>query len=328
MPASAPTPPSAIAFGSATPPAVFPPILGLFGLGLAWRQAAVSLGLPGAIGELILGAVTLLYLFAALSYGVKLARRPGVLPEDMRVLPGRGGVGAALMALCLLAAALVPYSAGLASAVVLAAVLLQLALILLFLRLLAGWPPEQRRVTPVQHILLVGMICAPLALAPLGMTALATVIFALTGLAAAGIWGASLAQLVRGAVPPPPLRPAMAIHLAPAALLAMVALKLGYQGLALGLAVWAIAIFTALLGSWRALTAAGFSAMWGSFTFPIAAFAGMMLGLGSDLGLPAARWIGAAALVGGSLLIPWIAYRVLQAWAKGSLATATNAARA
>lgn len=325
---TAPAPASATAFGSATPPAVFPPILGLFGLGLAWRQAAVTLRLPGAIGELILGAVTLLYLFAALSYAVKLARRPGVLPEDMRVLPGRGGVGAALMALCLLAAALVPYSSGLARAVVLTAVVLQAGLILLFLRLLVSWPAEQRRVTPVQHILLVGMICAPLALVPLGLTGLATAIFALTGLAAAAIWGASLAQLIRGAVPPPPLRPAMAIHLAPAALLATVALKLGYQGLALGLAIWSIAILVALLGSWRELTATGFSAMWGSFTFPLAAFSGMMLGLGSAMGLPAARWIGAVALTGASVLIPWIAYRVMQAWAKGGLATATNAARA
>jgi len=325
---SAPAQSSALSFGAATPPAIFPPILGLFGLGLAWRQAASSLDMPGQVGELILGAVTVLYLFAALSYLVKVLRRPGVLAEDMRVLPGRGGIGASLMAACLLAAALLPYSADLARGVVLTAVALQVLLILFFIRLLISWPAEQRRVTPIQHILFVGMICAPLSLAPLGMTQLASVIFFAAGLAAAAIWGASFAQLLHGAVPPPPLRPAMAIHLAPAALLGSVALRLDYQGFALGFAIWSIAIGTALLGSWRELTASGFSAMWGAFTFPLAAFAGLMLALGTTLGIPAALWIGGFALAGATLFIPWIAYKVMQAWAKGGLATATNAARA
>ena len=51
-----------------TPPAIFPGIFGLIGLGLAWRQGAAAFALPGAIAETILGAVALLYLFAFTAY--------------------------------------------------------------------------------------------------------------------------------------------------------------------------------------------------------------------------------------------------------------------
>ena len=83
-------------FATRTPPAIFPPVFGLFGLGLAWRRAGDTFQMPAALGEMILGAVTLLFVFCALAYGIKVARRPGVIPEDLRVLPGRAGLAAAV----------------------------------------------------------------------------------------------------------------------------------------------------------------------------------------------------------------------------------------
>ena len=47
-----------------TPPAVFPVVLGLLGLGLALRRAADVTGLPGAVAELVLGLVLGLWAFA------------------------------------------------------------------------------------------------------------------------------------------------------------------------------------------------------------------------------------------------------------------------
>ncbi|MBA4350303.1 MAG: tellurium resistance protein, partial [Rhodobacter sp.] len=43
-----------------TPPAVFPVILGLFGLGLALRRGLDAAGLPQGPADLVLGAVALL----------------------------------------------------------------------------------------------------------------------------------------------------------------------------------------------------------------------------------------------------------------------------
>ena len=90
----APTPPG---LWRRVPPAIFPSIMGLFGLGLAWRRGVAAFGLPAGIAETILGAVTLLFLFALVAYSAKFLRRPAVLVEELRILPGRAGVAAMLL---------------------------------------------------------------------------------------------------------------------------------------------------------------------------------------------------------------------------------------
>jgi tellurite resistance protein len=82
----------------------FPPLLGILGLALAWRLAAQRFGLPQALPSMLAGGAMAAWAFATLTaYGAKLARRPAVLAEELRILPGRAGVGAALV--CIYAAA-------------------------------------------------------------------------------------------------------------------------------------------------------------------------------------------------------------------------------
>ena len=85
-----------------TPPAIFPVLLGLLGLGLAARKGVAVLGLSqtplGGLVEAVLGAILILWLFAVLALKLKVIRRFGVLAEDMRVLPGRAGLAAAVPA--------------------------------------------------------------------------------------------------------------------------------------------------------------------------------------------------------------------------------------
>jgi tellurite resistance protein len=85
-------------------------------------------------------------------------------------------------------------------------------------------------------------------------------------------------------------------------------------------------ILVALLAAGRWVTEAGFSPLWSAFTFPLAAFTSALFVLA-----PAAeplRLAGLVALAAATVFIPIIAYRVLQAWAKGGLAARTNAAQA
>ena len=74
-----------------TPPALFPPILGLFGLAAAWLRTPDAFGAPAGFGQLLSGAMVLVYLFTAGHYVAKLAARPGVVAEDLKTLPGRAG---------------------------------------------------------------------------------------------------------------------------------------------------------------------------------------------------------------------------------------------
>jgi len=308
-----------------TPPAIFPPILGLFGLGLSWRTLAAQPGMHrfDPMGQVILGATLLLFTFALLAWLSKPLRRPGVMMQEIAVLPGRAGVVAMVLSALLAAAAIRPFAPGMALILVwtgLAALSALGALIGVFL--LRG-PQEQRAVTPVFHLTYVGYIVAPLSLVPLGYTQVATVILWGTIPVAMLIWGLSLRQLVTR-TPPAPLRPLLAIHLAPAGLFTTVSALLGYSTLAMAFGILALVILISLLGSVRWLLAAGFSPMWGAMTFPLAACAtACLVGLG-----PAGLWIGAILLIAATGLIPWIAFQILKAWAKGALAEKTNAATA
>jgi tellurite resistance protein len=303
-----------------TPPAIFPPLMGLFALGLGWRRAGEGFGLPAAAGEVILGAVLLLWLFAMVAYGTKLARRPAVVAEDLAVLPGRAGLAAATLSTMLAAAALAPYLPGVTAVLAVVALVAQGALALAVVASLLTGPAEARVVTPVLHLVLVGFIVAALPALALGWAGLAQTLMTLTLPVALVLWGASAVQFARR-IPPAPLRPLLAIHAAPAALFGMVSAGLGLAGLAAVFAVLAMAFLAVLAAAGRWVTAAGFSALWGAFTFPLAATAGAALAAGG-----AAAVAGGVVLAGATVAVPLIALRIMRLWAQGDLAARTNAA--
>ncbi len=308
-----------------TPPAIFPPILGLLGLGLAWRRATEVFAIPRDIGEAMLGAVSLLFLFAVVAYLAKFLRRPSALVDDLRIMPGRAGISAGSMAAMLLAAAMVPYSTYLAKWTFFAALAAHTVVAVIIISVLWGAPLAKRRMTPVWHLTFVGFIVAPLAGIPLGWTATSQLIFVLSIAAALTIWLGSLVLVVRNPTPPP-LRPPLAIHLSPMVLLGIVAALLGHDTLALIFGWLAILGMAILVLGTRYLTAAGFSPFWGAFTFPLAAFVNLMLILAVTEG-GIFRLLGGLSLIAATLIIPVIAYKILKMWVAGPLAAKSNASK-
>lgn len=309
------------------PPAVFVPIMGVFGLGLAWRRAVDTMGAPDAIGDLILGAVTLIYIFGLMAYMMKLIQRPGTFSEDLGVLPGRAGLTTMALSGYLLAATVVPFSPMASGAILFASLLAHLTVLGWVVFALLTGPRQARIVTPVWHLLFAGFILIPLAALPLGVQGLAQAGF-WGGLAAAiAIWGASIAQFLKLRIPAP-LRPLLAVHLAPASIGAMAAFMLGEVQIGYLLSSVALIILSALLFFNRWLTEAGFSPFWGAFTFPLAAFCGLLHMLAGLVGSEFLRVIAGLSLVIATLVILPILYKILQMWAKGVLAVKTNAAQA
>ena len=308
-----------------TPPAIFPPIMGLFGLGLGWRAAGPAFGLSPAISDLILGAVALLFAFALVAWVAKPLRRPSVVLEELRVLPGRAGLAAASLSLMLLAASLAPFATGLARGLAVLAFSLHVGLLAVLIHVLRAGPPEGRVVTPIFHLTFVGFIIGGVAANALGEHDIARWLVWSMLVPAGVIWGISARQLTR-ALPPAPLRPLLAIHLAPASLFTIVAYGAGMEAAAHGFLALAVAILVALLASVRWLTAAGFSALWGAFTFPLAAVSTALILVSQGEGVMG--WIGGFLLAFCTLFIPVIAYRILKMWAGGMLAIKTNAAEA
>lgn len=318
--------PQKLKFGQRTPPAIFPPVFGLLGVGLAWRRAEAAFMTPPAIADFLLGMIALLFLWCLFAYGVKVLRRPGVFLEDLAILPGRAGLSAMMLSLFLMAAVLLPYGAGLSTVVLIVGLAGYglLWLVLAWVKLTG--PAEQRIVNPVWHLAFVGFIIAPLSAIPLGFVAASKVVFWVSLGIAVVIWAISLRQILQRD-PPPPLRPLLAIHLAPASLFGIVAVMLGWTQVAIGFALLGGVILLALLLRARYITAAGFSPLWGAFTFPLAAYANLMLALANGQG-DIFRVIGAVLLIAATFVVPVIAVKVLQGWAKGQLAAKTNAATA
>lgn len=304
------------------PPAVFPVLLGFLGLTLALRAGFGVMGWPMALPDLVGGVALAFWVFGAFGYGAKLARRPGVLLDDLKVVPARGGLAAGTMGGMAAAGVLAPFAPLVATILLAVALVLHLALLGVIVRALSKAPPEARGLNPGWHLVFVGPVVGAVSAVILGLPWLATVIFWPTAAAAVLIWAASAAQMARK-LPPPPLRPLLAIHLAPASLLASVAALTGMQGLAMGFGALGVAIFVALAVSVRWVTAAGFSPLWGAFTFPLAAFAAAMIRLG---GAWAGFGLGMLALA--AVAVPAIGWGVLRMWPKGTLAAKTNAAEA
>ncbi|TGD45161.1 tellurium resistance protein [Pseudotabrizicola sediminis] len=313
-------PPRKLPLFARMPPAVFAVVFGVLGLSLALKRALIEVQLPQGPADLVMGLALGLWLFCAVAYGTKIARRPAVVGEDLRTLPGRAGLAAASVGSLACATVLGFFQADLAKGALIFGLVVQTVLAVLMIRSLLRAPAEGRVVTPVWHLAFVGSIVGALAAVPLGWERLAVGILWGTIPVAVAIWGISLRQLLRR-IPPAPLRPLLAIHLAPASLFASVAGLLGMTVLAQGMVLLACAIALALAVSGRWIIQAGFTPLWGAFTFPLAAFASALLING---------WGLAGVLVTVLTLgaVPVIAWRVIRMWPDGTLASKTNAATA
>ena len=310
------------------PPAVFPVIMGLFGLGLALRRGADAIGYPVAIAEVSLGAISLLWVFATLGYAVKLSQRPAVIMEDLAILPGRAGLAAMSLGMALLAVTLLPYSTRAAGMVMFAALATQLLLAALIILALRRGPAEGRDVTPVWHLSFVGFIIPAVAAAPLGYTGLATGILFSTTVIAIGIWGISLFQLSKArttrTIAPVACDPPVAGGLVWHCGIAVGDADAGDGVCGFGRADFACdgrlgALDHRVLGfrPFGARSPFRWPPMPVCFWLLVVPWGKAPMGLGGIVVLTAAIGI-----------VPAIALKVLQAWTKGTLAAKTNAATA
>lgn len=305
-----------------TPPMVFLALIGLFALGLAWRKAALVLALPNGLVETYLGAVTLLWLGAAAAYVGKIARRPGVIRDELVTIPGRVGLSSAVLSVYFVAVVVVAYRPVLAWTVLYAGFALHIALALVLIGVMRRGPPEARGVTPAWQLSFTGFIVGGLGAAGLHLPGLATALVYAAIPVAIAIWAISLWQLVQRS-PPAPLRPLLALHLGPASLLSTVATLQHHSWLGTAFAILGAAILLALMVALRWIMASGFTAFWGAFAFPLAAYANALLTLGG-----AWQAAGAVMLAAATVVILPISVRILRAWPGGDLAAKTNAATA
>lgn len=315
-------PPRQVPMFANTPPAIFPPILGLLGLAVALRVALSLLDLGPELADLASGVALPLWAFGFCIYVFKISRRISVINDDLKVMPSRSALAAGTLGGMTAAAHLAVFSYDAGLWLMAAILILHTVLVGLTVRTLVKLPPEGRAVNPGWHMTFVGFIVAAPAAVALGQDGLARALLYATMPVALAIWGASLWQLSRR-IPPAPLRPMLAIHLAPASLLSISASLTGHDLLATIFAWAAVVILLTLGAGLRWITEAGFSPLWGAFTFPLAAASTALMLQGGALG-----WAGLVLFASALVVVPWIAVRIFKLWPGGRLAAKTNAAEA
>jgi tellurite resistance protein len=257
------------------PLALFAAPMGVGGLGLAWREAAHTLGAPAAIGEALLLLAALVWLGVAALHLVRLARHPEALAGDLAHPIRAAFAGAVTIGLMIIAGGLVPHARGAAEALWLVAVAGHVGIAAWTVRGLLLAPREAASLAPPMLIPLVGNILAPVVGAKLGYEALSWMMFGLGALLWAMLQPILLARLVTGPALPPRLRPTLVILIAPPAVGALALAGLGGGFGAAPLAVLGLAVFLALvlatmLGEFARLP---FAMSWWGWTFPTAALA-------------------------------------------------------
>ena len=308
-----------------TPPAIFPVCLGFMSLALGWRNAANELpSIPEDIGNLMLALSTAFFVWFLMFYFAKVAARPGVVMDDMRTPPARAGMAAAAMSMMILAAALLPLGIQV-PLVWWTGVFMQIFASIVVLWAIWKDPPEKRHFSTFQYLTFVGPVVGPIAGIPLGYIWESVWLITASLVAYIIVTAGIFLTLKRDPIPVH-LRPSVMIFLAPICLFA-----LGYGGLgwetAFTIFYWlanVTAIILILLVPW--MVRGGYSPVWASFTFPVAAFLNVqVLALSKGYGLMAEIGV-YAGLVIGTPLILWIAYRSIMQWVTGDLARKSHAA--
>lgn len=295
-------------------------------LALAWTNGVGAFALPNGVAELLAGMVASVAAFALFAYGCKLARRPAVLMDELAILPGRAGVGGAVLTLYLLATLIVGVAGGVAAwaLLVLGLILHAAAVSGLGISLRHG-PPERRMISPDWQLILAGLAVAARAAMVLGWPALAAWMAVSAGLAAVAIWALSLRQLFSSPVPAP-LRPLLALHLWPVGVLSTVALGLGEGAVGTALAWAALAGTLAMGAGARWMLADGLSPFWGAPAFAVAATAGAWVVLWTAEPTELHRMVAGVLLVAATLTTVPVLGLVLRDWTRGQLQVRSNAA--
>jgi tellurite resistance protein len=278
--------------------------MGLGGLGLAWRQFAIGAPWAWIVAEALMALTVLAWITVVGLHAARAVSHPFMAREDW-LHPFRGSfAGAIAIGLMLVASVFIPYAPALARDILLAGVVLQWGIgLALLARVLRGaGSPEM--LAPPLLIPLVGNIVATIFATPLGMPQLGWMLFGIGGTLWLVLQPLMLGRLFEAA-PPPVLRPALFILLAPPAVGALAIESLVGQGPFMW-ALYGFAAFTLalLVLTLRHMVVAGFNLGWWAFTFPLAAFTTATLRV-------APAWAGGVMLAICTIVIGAIAARTL-----------------
>ncbi len=309
------------AFAARLPAGLFASVMGLCGLGLAWRSAAGLLPVPGIVGDAICALAVLVFAVLALGYGAKLVRAPEAARAEFEH-PGQNAFIATIsISLMLLAGAIQPWSFAVADAVWIAGAGLHLVLAIAIFGRWMVHAAEINHVNPGWFIPIVGNIVAPVTGVPLGHTELSWLFFAVGMMFGIILYAIVFYRLLFHDRLPPVLRPTLFILMAPPAVASLAYLALGgaFDGMARSL--FLVALFIALLvaAQGRQFVGIPFAVSWWAYTFPMDALTVAALRYHGGLDHPASLALAVVLLALTTAIVAGVFTLNLRALARGEL---------
>lgn len=258
------------------PVPLFASVMGLSGLGLAWRRAAYDMGWADFVGEgiLLLAAVT--FGAVALLYVGKAVRYPAQVAAEFSN-PARSSFFAAItIGLMLLSVGLEPYARRPAEVLWFAAVAGHLLLALAIFRQWFVHNIDIRHASPAWFIPVVGNVVAPLGAAVFGYPEIGWFFFSVGVVFWLVLFPVILNRIIFHDQLPDRFMPTLVIMVAPPSVGFLSYLALNEGGIdAFARVIFFVAVFIALLvvALGRQLARAPFAMSWWAYTFPSAALA-------------------------------------------------------
>lgn len=304
------------------PIGLFAMVLGIAGLGLAWRKAHETIGLTALPATVILGLAGALFAGSAILYGAKLARFPLLVKGEIDH-PVKGSFFATVSAsMVLLGTAAYPAFPGPGFALWAAGAALHLVLTL---RIVGRWISHKHdiaHINPAWFIPAVGNIIVPLLGVKLGLHDVSWFFFSIGIVFWVALFVIVLYRLIFHDDLPPKLMPTLVILIAPPAVG-----YLSYVGLNGGAAdnfariLIHLALFTTLLLASLAprLARLPFAMSWWAFTFPLDAVSIAALDYGAANPGTIAAFVAPGLLAVSSAAVAVILARTVRAHAAESL---------
>jgi tellurite resistance protein len=304
------------------PAPLFAVVMGVSGLGLAWRKAGHVLGMPHAVGEAILALAAILFLAIGALYAVKGLRHPEEVKAEFSHPIRVNFFPAFSISLILLSIAAQPHSVDLALGLWGVGATLHL---IGTVYLIGRWITQSHEITlinPAWFIPVVGNILVPVSGVTLGHPEVSWFFFSIGLVYWIVLFTIVFHRIVFHHPLPVKFLPTLFILIAPPAVgyLAYMALNGGvFDGMA------RILVYSALFLTLLNLTLAPhflkvpFFVSWWAYTFPMAAVTIASLDASARIGNQGMTLVAGALLGLGTVLITLVFLRTLQALFRGEL---------
>ncbi|WP_404378372.1 SLAC1 anion channel family protein [Caenispirillum salinarum] len=308
------------------PVPLFAVVMGVTGLGIAWRKAAHTVAAPAMVGEAIMALAAVLFVAITVLYAIKALRFPQAVKKEFAHPIRANFFPAFSIAILLLSIGAIPHAPTLALWMWTVGAVLHITLTVTLLKRWILHDIHIAHSNPAWFIPIVGNIIVPLTGSHFGFTEVAWFFFSIGVVFWLVLMTLLIYRIIFHDPMPAKILPTLFIFMAPPAVgyLSYMALTDGVvDGFARVLIYTGLFIALLLLSMTRTFLKVPFAVSWWAFTFPSAALACAVLDYGARVGAPAGLtalgWglLGLAtviiatvfirttvALVGGHLFVP------------------------